>query len=156
MSTSFWEDLKRTVTNGFNVAAEKTKEYTKIGKLEIDIINLKRSVDKSMSELGRNTYQIYKSGKKADISEDGNVKKVVKKIDDLKSEIAAKEKEIADIKKEETKKKPEPKKSKPEKAAGAEPEAKGEVRTKKSTKRAPEKTGKAAKPSAAKKTGPKK
>lgn len=152
MSTSFWEDFKRTVTSGFNVAAEKTKEYTKIGKLEIDIINLKRSVDKSMSELGRNTYQIYKSGKKADISEDGNVKKVVKKIDDLKSEIAAKEKEIADIKKEEPKKNPEQGKTKPKKTTVAKPEAK----IKKSTKSTPAKTGTAVKPSSAKKTGPKK
>ncbi len=124
MGTSFWEDIKRTVKSGYHVAAEKTKEYTKIGKLEIDILNLKRAIDKSMNELGKKTYQIYKSGKKADISEDSNVKKIVKKIDDFYSEIAAKEKEIKGIKKEEGKKKPTQNKSEPKKAKQAKSETK--------------------------------
>jgi len=107
MAGTFWDDLKKNVKKGFNVAAEKTKEYTQIGKLEIDILNLKRSVDKAMTELGRESYKIYKSGKQGDISKDEKVVAVIKKIDSIYKDIKSKEKEVEAIKAEEQKKKPE-------------------------------------------------
>ncbi|RKY79333.1 hypothetical protein DRQ07_06535 [candidate division KSB1 bacterium] len=146
MGTSFWDDFKKTVTDGFNVAAKKTKEYTAIGKLEIDILNLKRAVEKNMKDLGKQTYNVYKSGQKGDISEDKAIKKLINTIDDLYAEIKSKEKEIEEIKKEEDKKK----------SSGKKSDTKPAGKTTGAKKTASSKPVKPVKKTPAKKTAPKK
>ncbi len=100
MPKTFWEDVKKTVKQGVSVAAEKTEEYTRIGKVKVDILSLKRNLDKNMNALGGQTYEFLTSKKQGSLAANAAVKKIVEKIGELKKSIAAKEKEIDKIKKE--------------------------------------------------------
>ena len=100
MPSSLWEDIKKTVKDGVTVAAEKTEEYTKIGKLKVDILTTNRSIDKTFTELGRAVYDFAKGKKKGDVIKTENVKSLFKKIDELKAILQKKEEEIEAVKKE--------------------------------------------------------
>lgn len=105
MSPSLWEDVKKTFKEGVSIAAEKTEEYTKIGKVKVEILNIKRNIDKSFTDLGRGVYTHIAGGRKTDVAEAEKVKKLVAEIKDLKASLKAKEAEIEAIKKEASSKK---------------------------------------------------
>jgi len=117
MSSSLWEDIKKTVKEGFSTAAEKTEEYTKIGKLKVDILNIKRNIDKTYTDLGRDVYSLIKGAQKNDLAKNEKVAKHIKQIDELKAKLKAKEAEIDAVRKESAAKEqpdvePEPKSTK--------------------------------------------
>ena len=101
MGSSWWEDLKKTVKAGVSVAAEKTEEYTKIGKLKVEILNLNRNLDKSYSELGKEAFEFIKAGKRGDLGKLDSVKQIIEKIEDQKAQIKAKEDAIEAVLSEE-------------------------------------------------------
>lgn len=141
----FLDDIAEKVKKGFNVAAERTKEYTKIGELKVDILALNRSIDKAYKTLGEESYTFLKKQKSSPLAEKAQVKKLIKEIDDLKKSIKSKETEIEKVKKEAEK---EISKDKPseKKAAASKPAPKP------ASKPGPAK----AKPAATKKPAPKK
>ena len=55
---NLWDDIARTIRDGVGTVVEKTEELTKIGKIKVDIINIKRNVDKNFSELGGKVYHL--------------------------------------------------------------------------------------------------
>ena len=95
-----WEDIKKKLKEGVTVAAEKTEEYTKIGKVKVEILNINRNIDKTFTNLGREVYTLIDKKKGAEISKNKKVVELVAKIKDLKSSLAAKEAEIEAIKRE--------------------------------------------------------
>ncbi len=100
MPSSLWEDIKKTVKEGFSTAAEKTEEYTKIGKLKVDILNIKRNIDKTFTDLGRDVYSLMKGAKKSDVTKNEKVTNHISQIDELKAKLKAKEAEIDTVRKE--------------------------------------------------------
>ncbi len=108
-----WEDIKKKLKEGVTVAAEKTEEYTKIGKVKVEILNINRNIDKTFTNLGREVYTLIDKKKGAEISKNKKVVELVAKIKDLKSSLAAKEAEIEAIKQEASSKDREESKSSP-------------------------------------------
>ena len=104
MPSTLWEDIKKTVKEGVSVAAEKTEEYTKIGKVKVDVLNIKRNIEKLHEDLGKEVYRSISTGKKADLASNEKVAGLVKKLDDQNEMLKKKEKEIEKIKKEAEKK----------------------------------------------------
>lgn len=100
MPSSLWKDIKKTVKDGISVAAEKTEEYTKIGKIKVEILNINRNIDKAHTKLGQEVYTLMKSKSPGDISKNAKTLKLVSEIDKLKASLKAKEKEIKEVKKE--------------------------------------------------------
>ncbi len=119
MPSTFWDEVKKTLKGGI----EKTEEYTKIGKLKVDIISIKRNRDKVFSELGREVFKVLDKSKQSTLQSNETMKKQVDEIKKFNSAIKSKEKEIEDIKKEASeetpKESPEPKKETPKKPAPA-------------------------------------
>lgn len=99
---SLWEDIKKTVKQGVSVAAEKTEEYTKIGKLKVEIMNMKRNLDKAFAELGREAYTNLKGSKKGDLTKNEKITELLSKIDDQKAALKGKEDEIETLRQEDT------------------------------------------------------
>lgn len=97
---SFWNDLKKTVKEGFTVATEKTEEYTKIAKVKVDILSRKKDLDKAFRDLGELVYDSASSGKKMDPAQDKDAKALMDTIRTCKQDIKGKEAEIEAIKKE--------------------------------------------------------
>ena len=58
-----WQRIRKSVAEGVSVAAEKTEEFTKLGKLKFEILNTKRKISKTFTELGSMTYDAFKGGK---------------------------------------------------------------------------------------------
>jgi hypothetical protein len=104
MPSTFWEDLKNTLKGGI----EKTEEYTKIGKLKVDILGIKRSMDKTFAEFGREVFPVMDKSKQTSMQINENMKKLMAKIKEHKAAIKTKEKEIEKLKTEGAKPAPEP------------------------------------------------
>ena len=100
MPSSLWEDIKRTVKEGVSVAAEKTEEYTKVGKVKVEILNIQRNLDKAYAELGEEVFGLFEKGKKTDVAESAKVKKLIAAVKEKKAELKKKEAEIETIKKD--------------------------------------------------------
>ena len=99
---SLWEDIKKTVKQGVSVAAEKTEEYTKIGKLKVEIMNMKRNLDKTFAELGQEAYTNLKGSKKGDLTKNEKITELLSKIDDQKAALKGKEDEIEALRQEDS------------------------------------------------------
>ncbi|MCJ7813389.1 hypothetical protein MUP95_08775 [bacterium] len=100
MDSSKWEEIKTKIKKGVAVAADKTEEYAKIGKIKLDIVKIDRNIDKAFSDLGKEAYNHFTDGKKTDIFKNAQVKGLITKINDLKVSIQTKENEIKSVKKE--------------------------------------------------------
>jgi hypothetical protein len=96
---SMWEDLKKTVKEGLTTAAAKTEEYTKIGKAKLDMMNLNKSLNGALQDLGLEVYTQITEGVKVQPAQNPKVKGFVEKINQLKQSIKDKEAEIEAIKK---------------------------------------------------------
>ena len=147
MPSTFWNDLKNTLKTGFNVAAEKTEEYTKIGKLKVDIMNLKRTLDKHYTDLGKEAFELINKGKEGDFSTNAKVKGFVGKIKELSKTIKDKDAEIEKIKAEHAKKEADKKKEgsgseKPKNTAAAKSKSTASAKPKTGGKTAPKTTQK--------------
>jgi len=94
---SLWDDIAKTIREGVDTVVGKTEEYTKIGKIKIDIINIKRNVEKNFSELGGRVYHLMVEQNKTQISADKEVKKIVESVKLLEKELQAKKDELAKV-----------------------------------------------------------
>jgi hypothetical protein len=94
------ESLWKKVKKGFMLAAERTDELTKIGKLKLDIVATHRKIRRSFEELGGRTYELIKSGKrKKPLTDEKNVAKLIKEIQCLEKQLAKEEKALTKLQK---------------------------------------------------------
>ncbi len=97
MSTLF-EDIKNGIRDGIELVVDKTEEYSKIGKLKVDILGIKRNIEKAFSELGGQTFELLSKDDKADVSADPEVKKMIAELHDLEESLDSKKNEIIQVK----------------------------------------------------------
>ena len=58
-----WEEVKKSAQKGAAVAVEKVSQYSRIGKLKMDQLLLKRKVEKNYIAIGLSAYDFIKEGK---------------------------------------------------------------------------------------------
>lgn len=107
---SFWDDLANLFKKGISTVAKKTDEYTKIGKIKVDIIGIKREIDKKFSELGGRTYQLIVEENNTKVSSNEEVKIIIENINQLNQKLQENKAELQQVREEyarETGKKPE-------------------------------------------------
>lgn len=97
---NLWEDIKKSLKEGVDFAINKTEEYTKVGKVKLDILGIKRRIERAFTELGGVSYHHTTSKKKTVLTNTKVFKEIVQKINELKVELEAKEKELDKIKSE--------------------------------------------------------
>jgi len=130
---NLWDDIARTIREGVDTVVEKTEELTKIGRIKVDILNIKRNVEKNFSELGGRVYQLISKEKNAAISTDKEAKEIIECIKILEKELDDKKSELAKVK---SKSKPKPKQSGSSKAKSATMTQAKKASTKKATRKA--------------------
>ena len=96
---NLWGKIKKSVIEGASYAAEKTEELTKLGKIKIEILNVKRKISGQFSELGGITYEAIKAKTVEKELASDNVKALIKTIKGLESELVAKEKHYDELSK---------------------------------------------------------
>jgi len=99
-----WERISKSLVNGVTIAAEKTEEFTKIGKAKIEILNTKRKISKSFTELGGITYDAIKTEKTKEFFESKEIEELVNTIKELEADLNKKEETYEDLKGETEKK----------------------------------------------------
>ena len=98
---SLWDDIAKTIREGVDTVVGKTEEYTKIGKIKIDIINIKRNVEKNFSELGGRVYHLMVEQKKTQIAGDKEVTKIIDSVKLLEKELQDKKTELESLEQKE-------------------------------------------------------
>lgn len=101
---NLWDDIKKTIREGVDTVVEKTGELTKIGRIKVDILNIKRNVEKSFTELGGKAYHLIVDEKMPQVGGHKEVKEIVECIKLLERELEEKNKDIEKIKTREDKK----------------------------------------------------
>lgn len=96
--SSLWEDITRTIREGVDTVVEKTEELTKIGKIKVDIINIKRNIEKNFAEMGGKTYHLIVEEKKNQIAKDKEINELVECIKLLENELEEKKKDLEKVK----------------------------------------------------------
>ena len=95
---NLWDDIAKTIREGVDTVVEKTEVLTKIGKIKIDILNIKRNIEKNFSELGGRVYQLITKEKDTEISTDKEAREVIECIKIIEKELDDKKSELAKVK----------------------------------------------------------
>jgi hypothetical protein len=93
-----WGKIKKTVADGVAAAAEKTEEFTKLGRAKIDILSLKRSITQKRTDLGAVVYEAVKEGKAEGALAAPVVKGLIGEIDKLEKDLAKRQAAFDDLK----------------------------------------------------------
>ncbi len=116
---NLWGDIKKSlgefVTKAADKAgeltreaADKAEEVTKLGKVKLDIFQIKRDIEKQFSELGGTVYQMILDKKTKDLEKDEKVKACITAIGNLEQKMKEKEAQYKQIQEESAVKKQKP------------------------------------------------
>jgi hypothetical protein len=97
---TLWEDVRDGIRDGIELVVDKTEEYSKIGKIKVDIIGLNRNIEKRFSELGGRAYEILKENSRKSVGADEEVKRLVDELAEFEKSLDEKKNEIVNIRNE--------------------------------------------------------
>ncbi|MBO8152826.1 MAG: hypothetical protein DRP91_03575 [Candidatus Neomarinimicrobiota bacterium] len=104
---NIWKSLKKTMDGVLKKASEITREaadraeeVTRLGKIRLEIFQIKKDVEKKQAELGSLVYDEIKDSDKKRIEISENMRAIIKEIKDLEKKLKAKEEEYNKIKAE--------------------------------------------------------
>ena len=92
-----WNKIKKLMSDGYLNLSEKTGEMTQIGRLKIEMIALKRDIEKAFIELGGRVYHGLEEKHEDDILADLRIKKLVKGIKSLELKLKSLEKKVEQV-----------------------------------------------------------
>jgi predicted AlkP superfamily phosphohydrolase/phosphomutase len=92
-----WKKIKNGMSEGFQNLSEKTGEMTQIGRLKIEIIAVKRDIEKAFIELGGRVYHNLEEKHEDDILSDQRIKKLVKDVKALELKLRTLEEKIEQV-----------------------------------------------------------
>lgn len=91
---SLWDRIREGLREGFLTAAEKTEELAKVGKGKIDLVTIRRKIERTFAELGGKVYHMVIEEKTTAITDSEEVKQLINKVKDLEQQLKEKEAEI--------------------------------------------------------------
>lgn len=97
---AFFDDVAKLFKRGITVVARKTDEYTKIGKIKVEIIGIKRDVEKKFGELGGRTFQLIVEEGNSKIAANDEVKSIIEAIKELNEKLSIKKAELDKVRAE--------------------------------------------------------
>jgi hypothetical protein len=92
-----WNKIRKGMSEGFQNLSDKTGEMTKIGRLKIEIIALKRDIEKAFIELGGRVYHQVEEKHEAEILSDEKIKKLIKDINSFETKLKSLEDKIQKV-----------------------------------------------------------
>lgn len=104
-----WDGIKRSLSDWFSKAEEKAdglakeavdrvEEIAKVGKIKLDILQIKREVEKRFAELGGIVYQLIVDEGIKNVENNEKIKSVIEEIKRLEEKLRNKEEEYKRIK----------------------------------------------------------
>lgn len=102
---NIWKSLKKTLDGALKKAgeitreaADKAEEVTKLGKIKLEIFQIKKDIEKKQAELGSLIYDKIKDSDKKRLEISENMRAFVKDIEELEKKLKAKEEEYNKVK----------------------------------------------------------
>ncbi len=93
-----WDKLKNKITEWFQLAGNKTVEITKVGRVKIDILALKKELEEKLVELGGRVYHSTINSNTIDLNSDKKIKQLIEQIKELEVELNNYEISLREIK----------------------------------------------------------
>jgi hypothetical protein len=126
---SLWDDIKKSLGEWVAKAADKAGEFTKeaaekagettkLGKIRLDIFQIKRDIEKNFADLGGRVYHLITEEEVKNVEKEEKVTAIIEKIKELEKKLKEKEAEYEEVRKS-TQKTEQPK-EKPGKSEGEE------------------------------------
>lgn len=84
---ALWEKIRATISEGFQLAGNKTVEMTKVGRVKIDVLALKKEIEEKLVELGGRVYHATIKNDNIDLNSDKNIKQLIEQIKELEVEL---------------------------------------------------------------------
>ena len=109
-----WEKIRDVVQEKAYTVADKTEEFTKIGRAKLEIAKVKRDITKNLAELGGEAYGLINEGKGSKIAENDGVKRLMEKVKLLELELEDRTKKLEELRKEKESKEAEAKEQEPQ------------------------------------------
>jgi len=95
--SDFWNKLKKRLRDVSTAAADITEEQALIGKLKIDILNIKRKIDRKQREIGVRICELAKEESKPKAFEDGEIISLITEIVNLEEQVDEKRDTISKV-----------------------------------------------------------
>lgn len=95
---SLFDDVKKNLIEWYTVTSEKTSEVARITSRRYDKFGISRDIERQFGELGSLIHSGLREGRGGDLLQDAAVQELVARIDELESELRAKDDEIEAIK----------------------------------------------------------
>jgi len=95
---SLWNNIKKGLMEGIHTATDKTSEYTKIGRIKIDILGVKKEIEEKLLELGGRLYDQVVEKDKYDIQGDKYIMQLIEQVKELENELKKYSEELTRIK----------------------------------------------------------
>lgn len=92
-----WNKIKKSMSDGYKNLSEKTGEMAQLGRLKIEMIALKRDIEKAFVELGGRVYHGLEEKHDDDILADLRIKNLVKDIKSLEIKLKTLEKKVEQV-----------------------------------------------------------
>lgn len=92
-----WGKIRKSVVDGVTIAAEKTEEYTRLGKAKLDVLAVKRKITKKQTDLGALIYEAVKEGRSDGVMDSDPIRNMVVEMGILDNEMAEKERVYHDL-----------------------------------------------------------
>ena len=84
---TLWEKVKKGLVEGFQAASDKTSEFTKIGRIKIDVVAVKKEIEENLLELGGRLYHQVVEEKNISMPQNSDMERLIKKIKELENEL---------------------------------------------------------------------
>ena len=98
---NFFDSLTKVIKEGYNNISEKAEEVTKIGRIKLEMVAIKRDIEKIFVELGGRFYQNYNSSSKSKMFKDADVKELVEKVKSKEEKLTNLKERLEILRKEE-------------------------------------------------------
>ncbi len=113
MANKLWDDVRTSLQDIGNLAAEKGREFskaaadkaeelTRVGKIRLDLVQVNREIERLFSELGGKVYHLHTEETLGTVEEDEEVRILFEKISALEERKNSLDKQLEDIGKTET------------------------------------------------------
>jgi predicted nucleic acid-binding Zn-ribbon protein len=97
--TTLWEKIKKNVVDTINETMDKTEEYTSVGRIKLEILQLDHQLEEQYTELGKYVHK-HQHKLAQGFDQDRKFTSLNNKIKELEEDIRKKRKELGRIREE--------------------------------------------------------
>ncbi len=92
--SDLWERVKKTASEIYSTASERTVEGVNLGVKHLDVVSLRRDLSREFTGLGGRVYQLLRGDQAGDIPDDPTVLHHLRRLEELEERLEEREAEI--------------------------------------------------------------